>query len=83
MCFAHSCTEVSTTTSRPVRDQIKTTLPSKVKVTTVNVVTSPVGITTEETTTVKTTSPPKVTTGGEDIITLIFNLHVYELGLGL
>ncbi|XP_033639593.1 uncharacterized protein LOC117300041 isoform X3 [Asterias rubens] len=54
--------EVSTTTRGPVRDQMKTTLPSKVKVTTVNVVTSPVGITTEETTTVKTTSPPKATT---------------------
>lgn len=46
---------------------MKTTLPSKVKVTTMNVVTSPVGITTEETTTVKTTSPPKVTTEGKGI----------------
>ena len=71
MYFSPSCTEVSTTSRGPVRDQMKTTLPSKVKVTTVNVVTSPVGITTEETTTVKTTSPPKATTEGRGLVTFI------------
>ena len=51
-------------TAAPARDQ-PGTLPTKVKVITTNVVTSPMGTTTEETTTVKTTSQVKSTTPGE------------------